>query len=836
MKHVAVLITSLLSASALIGWGNAAFAQITSDGTLPIPTSVSQSGNDFTITNGTQAGSNLFHSFGQFSIPTNGSAVFDTTQYIGIQNIFSRITGGTVSTIDGKLQTPAGANLFLLNPNGIIFGPNATVSLGGSLLTTTGSSIRFADGSSFSANPQVPPVLTVSVPTGVQFGANPGSIQVNGANLAEDANSPTDVTTQRKDPITNKTIGLLGGEITITGGNRGFQGREVIQSRTGRVELGSVDQNSFVNLSLVGQGFTLGYSQVQAFQNIQLRQNAAVFADDGGEIQVQGKQFRLVDGSQLGSFNSTNTSPGKTILIKASDSVEVLGTAFSQAGTEFQSVLFNQTGGAANAGTLAIDTKRLIVQNGGLISVSTFGAGQGGNLAIDASESVDVSGVSATSPVRLFSGISAVSNRSATGNAGNLVINTNRLSVSNGGQISATTFNTGQGGNLTINADTIQLSGGGSSRVNGLLAQAGSSIPQNNLPNATGSGGNLTVNTRTLSVQNGSRISSGTFNAGNAGNLVINADTVQVSGRSLLDGTPSLISASSAGRGAAGNLAIAADRVVVQNGGRIAVSGTSTGIAGNLNIDAPFIELNNQGVLLAETRAGQGNITLDTRDLRLRNNSLISTNATGTATGGNIRISTQTLVALENSDITANAQESFGGRVSIRATAIFGTQFRPFLTPQSDITATSALGPDFSGAVILQTPGIDPSQGLLQLQTDVVDVSRLVIAACSPTNQQATGEFFVTGRGGLPASPSDTVNDDRVLVDLGSPERDRASTTTPNPAPNVTPDPSPKAMSKTPLLQAQGWVVNEAGKVVLVAQSPAPSASRVSSSLFPACK
>ncbi|MBW4578364.1 MAG: filamentous hemagglutinin N-terminal domain-containing protein [Tildeniella nuda ZEHNDER 1965/U140] len=787
-------------------------AQIAGDTTLPIGERSQVSGDpNIQIDGGAQRGSNLFHSFSQFSVPTGGSAFFNNA--IDVQNIFSRITGGSSSTIDGLLRTNGTASLFLLNPNGILFGPNASLQIGGSFLATTGSSIRFADGTEFSATAPTTPVLTVSVPIGVQFGSNPGSIRVSGSDLQKAGN----------------TIGLLGGDLTIEGGIRGLEGNDLVAAPSGRVELGSVAGNSVVSLTFADRGFTLGYGQVNTFQTIQLLQNSIVSANDGGDIQVQGKQVQLAGGSQIATVNTASSLlPGGMLTINASESVELLGTGVYTGFGEFPTGVFNQTTGASTAGTLTINTKQLLVRDGAFISASTSGAGQGGNLTVNAFNLVTVSGVSATDST-LFSGISVASNASGTGNAGNLVINTGNLSVSGGGQISATTFGSGTGGDLTVNASAVQLTGGSTSQVNGLFARVGS-VTGNNT-RATGQGGNLTINTDTLVVQNGSQVSTGTSGSGQAGNLIVNAaESVEVTGRSLSDRSLSLLSAGSTSAGAAGNLSVFTDKLTVQDGGEIIVSGTGTGVAGDLQITAPLILLNNQGLLAAETKAGQGNITLTTSDLRLRRNSLISTNATGSATGGNITINTDTLVALENSDITANSQESFGGRVVIDAQAIFGTQFRTQLTPESDITATSALGAQFSGLVTIQTPGIDPSQGLVQLQTAIVDLSKLVVQACSSGVQQAAGEFVITGRGGLPPSPTDATGEDGVLVDLGQPLGDRPTSAPAMPSSNQSIRNANYANGETPiapLVQAQGWLVNSKGNVVLLAQSPTATTQAV---------
>jgi filamentous hemagglutinin family protein len=100
---------------------------------------------------------------------------------IGIENILTRVTGGNSSNILGKLGVLGGANLFLLNPNGILFGANSSLDIQGSFLASTASSFTFPDGSEFRAtNPQVPPLLTISVPLGLQYGSNPGAFRYRG--------------------------------------------------------------------------------------------------------------------------------------------------------------------------------------------------------------------------------------------------------------------------------------------------------------------------------------------------------------------------------------------------------------------------------------------------------------------------------------------------------------------------------------------------------------------------------------------------------------------------------------------------------------------------------
>src|SRR3569832_689633 len=123
--------------------GERAFAQITGDNTLGAERSrvTSLGAGVFQIQGGATRGKNLFHSLSEFSVPTNGVAYFNNTSTI--QNIITRVTGVSFSSIDGTLQTNGGANLFLLNPNGIIFGQNARLNIGGSFVATTANAIQF---------------------------------------------------------------------------------------------------------------------------------------------------------------------------------------------------------------------------------------------------------------------------------------------------------------------------------------------------------------------------------------------------------------------------------------------------------------------------------------------------------------------------------------------------------------------------------------------------------------------------------------------------------------------------------------------------------------------
>ncbi|MBE9118081.1 filamentous hemagglutinin N-terminal domain-containing protein [Lusitaniella coriacea LEGE 07157] len=214
--------------------GERTVAQILPDNTLGDENSTL---TNATITGGAARGSNLFHSFSEFNI-NNGQSVYFANPN-GIANILTRVTGGNPSNILGTLGVNGTANLFLLNPNGILFGPNSQLDIRGSFVATTADSILFDNGFAFSAaNPQTPSLLTVSVPLGLQYGTNNTGIITNRGNLAVGENftlnatqldlqgtvqSGGDLTLQGTDTVTIRDtattpfIAAAGGKLVVQG-------------------------------------------------------------------------------------------------------------------------------------------------------------------------------------------------------------------------------------------------------------------------------------------------------------------------------------------------------------------------------------------------------------------------------------------------------------------------------------------------------------------------------------------------------------------------------------------------------------------------------------------
>ncbi|MDY7012368.1 MAG: S-layer family protein [Cyanobacteriota bacterium] len=781
-----------------------AIAQISSDGTLSTTVTTPDSLN-FTIDNGNRAGNNLFHSFSQFSIPTNGSASFNNAA--DITNIFGRVTGGGISNIDGLIQATGNANVFLLNPSGIIFGPNARLNIGGSFFGTTAASVRFADGVEFSAtNASGTPLLSVSAPIGLQMSSNPAPIRVQGTghNLTLD----TSVTafppfTRETNPAAlsvkpGRTLALVGGNIEINGGQLVADG--------GRIELGSVGGGQ-VSLSAIASGFALSYGSVSNFQDILLDEKALVDAsgsDSNGGIYIAGRQVRFLDASAALIQNSP-TSQGGKIAIAASELLEFTGTS---ADGQFRSNATTETTTAQPSGDIEVTTRDLIFREGGQLVTRTFAAGNAGRMSINASESVQFLGISSIN-FRFPSNIFATSSGSATGNAGDVDLATKRLLVTDGAVLSNASFSRGAAGTFRIDAESVEISG-----VDPVF-QTPSDLRVGSFRG--GDGGSLTLNAQRVTVRDGGRINGSTVGRGSAGTLTINASQfVDIDGGRITssatvpDARVILITGldpnNSTGR--AGGININTNRLIVRNQGEVTVQNNGPTNGGNLRINAGSVLLDGEGLLSAETKLGEGgNIDLQVRDaLVMRRGSTISATAGGGGNGGNIRINAQALIALENSDIIANAFQGSGGNIQISTRNIFGTAFRLQLTPESDITASSQFG--VNGVVEINNLDVDPASESAQLPEEVSDPSQKIASGCAVAREN---HFIVTGRGGLPPNPSQGLRSDRTWSDVRdlsafwSSERVEAEA---------------KPASSADLTEATGWVVSETGQVELIAAVP----------------
>lgn len=795
---------------------NPVTAQISSDGSVSTTVTTNDSVN-FLIENGARAGSNLFHSFLEFSIPTGGEAFFNNAT--DIANIFSRVTGGSISNIDGLIRANGTANLFLINPSGIIFGKDASLSIGGSFLATTADKIVFNDGIEFKASQpnDEAPLLTINIPMGVQFGSSAESIVIQSQAVNPDSDATVGIEVEP-----GQTIALLGGNLDFPGGG--------LTASAGRIELGSVGPNSVVSVTPLAQGWNFGYEGIGEFRDINLTQQAFVITngDSGGNIEIQARNLNVKSGSVINA-NTLGATEGGILRIRATESIEVSATreevldlpgfrvrstrsnlATRVFGTADGNDLIIETKelkvagfafisassiGAGNAGDVLLDVERLQVLDGAQIGSATARSGNGANLTVKA-QSIEIIGFREGTSGLVSSGLFVSSQRQSTGNAGNITIDTEQLKIAQGGTITAATLGDGNAGKITIRATVVEVRDAVvdfTGQFGGIISAVGR--------DAQGDGGDISITTVGLRVLDGGQIIASTSGTGKAGKIDIEAREIEVRGVSEDGQFFSSISAFSTTDAAAGSIEINTTNLTVGNTAEISVSG-GTGDSGNLTITANSINLDHQGSLKAEVAAGnQGNIELKSDLLLLRHHSNITTDASGTATGGNIFVETINLVALENSDITANAIAGQGGNIIITAQGIF-------LSPDSQITASSEFGID--GVVDINSPETDPSNGLLELPEDITDPSQQISAGCSAVTKSS---FIVTNRGGIPPNPEDYQKTSRVWVDVEDwPGNRKRRNTTSRPSQD-----SAIRTKRKPIIEANALMVDENGNLELVA-------------------
>ncbi|BAZ50057.1 hypothetical protein NIES4103_26710 [Nostoc sp. NIES-4103] len=597
------------------------FAQITPDTTLPNNSSVTRDGNTFNINGGTQAGSNLFHSFGEFSVPTNGTAFFNNAA--DIQNIISRVTGSSGSNIDGIIRSLGTANLFLINPNGIIFGQGARLDIGGSFVATTADAIGFGDRGFFSAlNPESSSSLLSVNPTALLFNQiKTASIQNNSIGLGVPD---------------GKSLLLVGGDINMNGGGLFVFG--------GRVELGGLAGIGTVGLNRDSNNLSLSFPDSVERSDVALSNGAFIYvlADDSGSIAVNARNLEMTTGSLL--YMGIDAGLGFENSKAGNIEVHATGTINLNNG----GLITNQVVAEANGqgGDVNLSANRLQVESGAQVGVGTFGSGKGGNLTVDAQD-IQIIGRSADG---YASGLFASAETNSTGDAGNLTINTNTLLVKDGARVSAATYGSGKAGNLTVNAQDIQIIG--VSADSQILSELSASAQTN----STGDAGNLTINTNTLLVRDGARVSAATYDSGKGGNLTVNAQDIQIIGVSADSQIRSELSASAQtnSTGDAGNLTINTNTLLVRDGAKVDVSIYGSGKGGNLTVDAQVIQLigavigvNGQfpsGLFTstaAKSAEDAGSLTIKTNILLVQDGAQVDALTFGSGKGGNLTVDAQ---------------------------------------------------------------------------------------------------------------------------------------------------------------------------------------------------
>ncbi|BAY65480.1 hemagglutination activity domain protein [Calothrix brevissima NIES-22] len=641
-----------------------AIAQVTSDATTN--TIVTPSGNNFIITDGTAKGNNLFHSFSNFSIPTGGSATFDLVNTPNITNIFSRVTGGNISEINGLMRiinSNNSVNLFLMNPQGIIFGKDAVFNISGSFVGTTANSIKFSDGSEFSAiNPTTSALLTISIPIGLQMGSS-AAIQVQGK--GNDAIVPTQNLGIVASP--GKTIALVGGDIKFTGG--------VITAPIGRIEIGAVT-SGIVSLIPSPIGWQLGYSQVTDFGDIEFAQRSSLWnpypvGNPFGGIQVVGRDIRL-DQSQIAAATA-GTSQGGNITVQAARSLSLGGVnpnAFAPSAWIVNQVAQGATG---KSGSVNIQAGDISLQDGAAIETFSLGKGAAGQVQVLADTITATGAVALKSPLAPSgSSPSRIGSQTYTlGDGGDVSVVARKLTLKDGGLVGTIVFPgaTGKGGNISVDvADEIYATGVSP------ISLTSSGIDTYTF--SSGKSGDIKISTDILNLIDGGTVFTFTSRlqgvpgtgTGNTGDIsVVARKGVNIAGTSPI--SPTLISflgTSSAGSGNSGNISLTTTNLSVAAGASL---GTSTlPIIGNFGDPSQSNNLGNSGNI--SLNVTEGIIVTGINQFTLAPSG-IGTVTYGNGQAGDVTIQTNQLQILDGGALAnATASTGNGGALTIQANDI----------------------------------------------------------------------------------------------------------------------------------------------------------------------
>ena len=734
-----LMFSSLKLATSLFGWcviSHPLAAQISPDDTLGTETNAED--NVTEITGGTRRESNLFHSFQNFSVETDSTAFFNNGT--DISNIIGRVTGSSISNIDGLIRANGEANLILINPNGISLGSNARLDIGGSFLGSTAESVVFTDGTVFNTDLDTPPLLTISTPVGLQLGQSSAEITILGGGDTDAGLS-----------VASTTFSLVGNGITFDGG--------IVSAESGRIDLGSVAEGE-VSIEPIAAGWQLGYEGVTEFAPLELLGGSALLnpntsANSTGGIQLRGSEITL-ERSQITAQTLTD-APGGNVVINATESLILTGTA--QMGENASQISNNVLGeDAGRGGSIEITTGTLDINPRSFIDNSVFGAGSAGNIEIVATE-IDIDGAGfaefqqqyrlnvlegSLEPGSRVTGIFA--GTATTGSVGDINITTDTLNLSDGAIIFTPVFTTGNGGDSNITAAEIDIS------ASAIQSGAGvESVP-------TASVGNINLNSDRLNVTDGASVINATFGNASGGDVKIVAKAIDLNTTppdSIL-GT-GLYTNTTFGIGEGGDLQIDADTlniqdaVIISNSGALLPDGTVIpfgGLGGNIEIQATE-SITSSGIIFdagdpnlsvgagigttTYSASDGGNLSIDTGKLNIRDGASFASSTFGAGDGGQLTINAIDWVELAG----------FAGEKRVNLEGLFATSGNNPVVTQ-EITGAS-------GNISITTPNLEVIDGAtidvrstnvggagsIKLTTDSTFIGQG--SALSATTQDGTG-------------------------------------------------------------------------------------------------
>jgi filamentous hemagglutinin family protein len=642
---------------------------ITSSGLNTVVTPPPQGGTTYGITHGTQVGNNVFHSFGKFSVGPLDTAQFQTTPLmpdISVSNVLARVTGENPSHLFGTIDSASyypNANLFFLNPAGIVFGPSAALNVGGSVSFTTATYLRLADGSFFNSVPNAAADALLSATPVEAFGflnSNAGSITVQGTQLSVS---------------TGSRVALVGGNVMIQTWTLEDDTTQTAKlfAPNGRIHLGSAQSpGEFTSTDL--QSIANRDGQLfRAHGAVLLSPNSWIdnSNSDTSVVSIHNGKFSLNVTNSILSTKNTNPTTHPTNSIALAEGSRILGTTTS----------------GADGATIQVATGSLEIRNGSQIVTSNEGSQvvEGGANVV-ATDAITISGYGETSTSGIWSDAGIIpsgifTGTLASGRGGALTISTPKLTIENSGEVATFATGAGSGQPITINVEQLSIRAGGR-----IASTSGWNYLSRGFGNGPGQAGPITIQ---------------------------GADSISIAGIGSFDNQSTIQTAafgSNGGSSAFIKIITPSATMNIENGGRIeTLPGSSTEPTGNITLTIRDLNISNGSIRTSGGNGRSGNISvIASNAISLKGNglgqppfSITNENVEGTGGTGVIKLETRTLTLSDQAKVYSSTfsdpTTSPTPKIDIRATASIISNDR------SDIRIVSTLSPVGSMNIVSPT-------------------------------------------------------------------------------------------------------------------------------------
>lgn len=735
-------------------------AEVVVDGSLGIGHDLT--GPQYAITEnlGQRQDGNLFHSFSRFNLLANETATFSGEA--SIQNVIGRVTGGELSQIDGTIaSTIPQADVYLINPAGLVFGKNAQLDVPAGFYAGSADAVHLQDGGVFHADIQKNSLLTTAPPGAFGFlQTNPAAVELQEAKLT--VNPGQSLTLAGPLSLQKSSLRGQGGKLHLASvGGIGQVDLLNSQMAASAAPLTVVDS---VISSTDRRGIGQGHIFIQAGKFF--LQNSTVSNENytqatGGNIDIVAEAITL-KGSAISTI-TRSTGEGGHISLQADSDI------FLQADDQNPSRISASTTNQGEGGKIVLSGKRLHLSGDSQLVAITVHQGNAGEITAEIDNEVQIE----AGGIYLISELARAEN---LGNAGNLKIMTDNLVLKAGAKILSNTTEKGQGGQIHIVADNISLAGHTSDdTVSSIESSAAGTSAQ------AGDGGEIILAANNLFIRDGGQIVSATRGGGKGGMIRIQAtENVTFQGRSgefasgvyvlatetalaeagqiqlevggkLRLQDQAVISASSAGQGQGGNIHITAEDVQLNQQSLITAKSFGIGDAGDIHLDitGDNLELYDGSQIITQAReADGGNMTLFMPSYLYLDQSEISTSVgSGQGGGGNIRLEPEFII-LDNSKILAQAYGGPGGNIDIVTTGIYNLSDEPI---EMVINASSQLGVD--GVITIASPDENAEEKVIILSSNFLQADKLLRDLCAV--RQTDNRFIVLPAESYPNLPED---------------------------------------------------------------------------------